>query len=85
MYQDVRPEELDVNLFSNKQRTSTSNGVLKAKAMMDALSIINQHGIDTIDDFNDLSKKSVMKIEWLKVKGQSSGVTWRYLCTLAGD
>ena len=26
-----------------------------------------------------------MENEWLKVKGQSSGVTWRYLCMLTGD
>jgi len=74
-YKDISADELAINLFSNKQRTSTSNGVLKAQAVMEALSVMNQHGIDTIDDFNDLSKKSVMEIEWLKVKGQSSGLT----------
>jgi hypothetical protein len=75
-YKCITPEELATNLFSNKQRTLPSNGVLKEQAMMDTLSMMNQYGFDTIDDFKDDAKKAVIEAEGLKLKAQSSGVTW---------
>jgi len=83
--ENEKPEELAVNLFGNKQRTSTSNGVLKAEVVIDALSMLRKFGIETIDDFNNTSKREQVELSWFKLQGQSSGVTWRYLCMLAGD
>ena len=85
LYENEQPLELANNLFGNKQRTSTSNGVLKSEAVMEALSLFHKFGIDTIDDFNDHTNRNQVESQWLKLKGQSTGVTWRYLCMLAGD
>lgn len=37
--------------------------------------MVNQYGIDTIDNFNDDDKKVVIEAEWSDINGQSSGVT----------
>lgn len=54
MYGNEKPELLTIKLFCNKQRTSTSNGVLKSEVVMDALNMLNTIGSDTIDDFTIL-------------------------------
>lgn len=84
-YRHTSADELATELFGNRQRTSTSNGILKAEAVKQALSVFSDIGINTMDDFNDTMKKSLAESEWLQIKGQTSGVTWRYLCMLAGD
>lgn len=84
-YENEKAEALAINLFGNKQRTSTSNGVLKSEVVMDALRMLQECDIETIYDFNNTSKRDLLESNWLKLKGQSSGVTWRYLCMLAGD
>ena len=85
LFGNERPEDLANHLFLNRQRTSTSNGVLKSEAVMEAFKIMHNYGIDSINDFNDTSKRNLVESKWLKIKGQSSGVTWRYLCMLVGD
>ncbi len=84
-YEKITVEKLAVELFGNKQRTSSKKGVLKAQAVMEAMKILKVTGIDTIDDFNKFSNKELIKSKWLKIKGQSSGTTWRYLCMLTGN
>ena len=84
-YRHTSVDDLATGVFKNKQRTSSSNGILKAEAVKEALMMFNRIGINTIDDFNDTEKKSLVESKWHQIKGQSSGVTWRYLCMLAGD
>ena len=50
-------DELANYVFGNRQRTSSVNGILKSEAVTEALKIMHQCGIETIDDFNDILKK----------------------------
>ena len=84
-YGNIPSEELATRVFANRQRTSASNGILKADAVKEALIILNSIGINTIKDFNMPEKRTLLEPKWSRIKGQSSGVTWRYLCMLAGD
>jgi len=84
-YRHTSADELATELFCNRQRTSTSNGILKAEAVKQALKAFSDIGINTMDDFNDTVKKPLAEFKWLQIKGQTSGVTWRYLCMLTGD
>jgi hypothetical protein len=84
-YKDTSSEVLAKKVFQNSQRTSSVNGILKAEAVIQAMVMLQGHGIETIKDFNDSSAKSTIESEWRKIRGQSSGVTWRYLLMLAGN
>ena len=71
-------------IFKNRQRTSSTNGILKASAVKIACGILIKHGIT---DFQHVSDKSLSAIEsdFCKIKGQKSGISFKYFCMLAGN
>lgn len=82
-------EQIDVDSFAekvlcNRQRTSTRNGLLKAEAVYCWAKILQQFGIETLQDFNNCVDDNLKK-HLSKAKGQSSGISITYLCMLCGD
>ncbi len=71
--------------FNNRQRTSSRNGILKAEACYLVAKVFQNHGINTLDDFNTYSNKTDLDRDICNVKGQTSGVMLKYLYMLAGD
>ena len=71
-------------LFKNRQRTSTRNGILKAQAVLEAAIVLKDNGIN---DFESLTNKlpSITTNLFESVKGQKSGISFRYFLMLAGD
>lgn len=78
-------EELANNVFKNRQRTSTTNGILKAAAVKQIINIFNDNGIQTKKDL--LNHKNIKELERQvrTVKGQGSGVSFEYIMMHAGD
>ncbi len=78
-------EELANNVFKNRQRTSTVNGMLKAAAVKQIINIFNDNGIQTKEDL--LNHKNIKEVERQvrTVKGQGSGVSFDYIMMHAGD
>lgn len=76
-----------VEILKNRQRTSTKNGILKAQACYDVANVLIKHGINTINDFRNLSceQQIVLDKDILNIKGQSSGIMLKYLYMLAGS
>ena len=76
---------LATNVFKNKQRTSSRSGVLKAEALFRVIEMLNKHNIQTRD--NLLNSKNIDEIEnqWKSIRGQSSGITWRYFLMGCGN
>lgn len=85
VYENTSGVELAEKVFGNKQRTSTNHGILKAQAVKDALLMFRSFGINDINDFNEANTRGIIESQWLQIKGQSSGVTWRYLLMLTGN
>ncbi len=81
------PESFAEKVFRNRQRTSSTNGILKAEACYEVAKILKAHNIETISDFRKMSqeteKQLVTKIK--SIKGQGSGLMVDYLFMLAGD
>ena len=79
------PEELANNLFKNNQRTSSSNGILKAEAVVLFLKVLQNFKIEYLQDVttiaNDLAFEKAIK----NIKGQSSGIALIYFFMLSGD
>jgi hypothetical protein len=78
-------EELANDIFKNRQRTSTTNGVLKAAAVKQIINIFDDNGIQTKKDL--LNHKNIKEVERQvrTVKGQASGVSFDYIMMHAGD
>ena len=69
----------------NRQRTSSINGILKAEACELVAKVFENHGINTLSDFENYDKKDELDKNILAVHGQASGVMLRYLYMLSGD
>lgn len=72
------------NIIKNTQRTSSTNGILKAEAVLECAKIFDRNSIQTINDFNTLLNADIEE-EYKSVKGQGSGVSFSYLKMLCGD
>lgn len=81
------PESFAERVLHNRQRTSSTNGILKAEACYDVAKILQKHNIETIADFRSMSGETEKQViaEIKQVKGQGSGVMIDYLFMLAGD
>lgn len=71
-------------IVKNKQRTSSQNGILKSKAVLECAIILSSHSIETLNDFRDKMNIEIEK-EFCKGKGQKSGISLAYLKMLCGD
>lgn len=80
-------ELLAETVFRNRQRTSSTNGMLKAEACYDVAKVLKEHNIETFTDFQNMSAETEKQVvaEIKQVKGQGSGIMIDYLFMLAGD
>ena len=77
-------EELAFSFFGNKAKTSSINGITKALAVKQACKILLDHGINCFGDVNK-EKLDKAELDFVKIKGQKSGISYKYFCMLAGD
>jgi len=71
-------------IVGSRNRTSSTNGVLKAEAVFQACTLLKSMAINTTADL--ISHADVVEPRWLReVKGQASGISWKYLLMLAGQ
>lgn len=77
-------EDLTSEVFSNSNRTSSTSGILKARASVDALNVLRDHDIDYRHQLLAAARNRDLKDAWRDVHGQSSGISWRYLLMNAG-
>ena len=71
-------------VLKNRQRTSTTNGILKSEAVFQWAKILEKHNIQYIQDIeNKLDEKIEQML--LQVSGQKSGISLSYLHMLCGD
>lgn len=73
------------HVVQNNQRTSTRNGLLKAEASHDFAKVLVHHGVCYFQDLIDHPHLDQIEADILNIKGQSSGISWRYFLMLAGD
>lgn len=75
------------DVYKNRQRTSSRNGILKAEAVYRAALVFQKHGIQTIHDLRSASPSALGNLEkdFRTIPGQGSGISFSYLLMLAGD
>jgi hypothetical protein len=77
-------DELASNVFKNNQRTSSTNGMLKAQAVKLFAAALQSAGIERFADCEDEAKLEVAETRVKAVKGHSSGISFDYFRILAG-
>lgn len=68
----------------NKQRTSTTNGILKAEAVSLFLKVLKKHNIEAISDIPSVYNNSGFENEIMNIKGQGTGLSLKYFYMLSG-
>jgi hypothetical protein len=79
------PEEF-AQRMGNRQRTSTTNGILKAAAVLHEARILEDEGVELPADRTGASRERLEHLQgrWSTVAGQGSGVSWRAFSMLVG-
>jgi hypothetical protein len=72
--------------MGNRQRTSTTNGILKAEAVLHEARILEDEGVERPADLTGatLERLDHLQRRWSTVAGQASGVSWRAFSMLVG-
>lgn len=79
------PEYLAKNVFKNSQRTSPTNGILKADAVCRFASVVTKYHVETLSDVYRIANNSSFDAEIKKIPGQTSGISTKYFLMLAGS
>ncbi len=72
--------------IGNRQRTSTTNGILKAEAVLREARILEDEGVVRPADLTGAGQERLdhLQARWSTVAGQGSGVSWRAFSMLLG-
>jgi hypothetical protein len=72
--------------MGNRQRTSTTNGILKAEAVLHEARILEDEGVERPPDLAGatLERLDHLQRRWSTVAGQASGLSWRAFAMLVG-
>ncbi len=70
--------------FNNRKRTSTSNGILKADAVLKFCKVLAEFEVNRIDDVIKVIGKKDFENAIKKIPGQKSGICLNYFYALSG-
>lgn len=73
------------NIFMNRQRTSTKNGILKAQAVYEFCKVLKKYNVENLQDVKKIILNDEFDKKIRKIPGQSSGISLRYFFMLAGS
>ena len=84
-HQNFTFQEMAEKVYQNKQRTSTSNGILKAEAAYRFAGVIQGYCVEYLQDVNKILGDEKFEADIARIPGQSSGLSTRYFYMQAGD
>jgi hypothetical protein len=79
-----RWEALAREVFQNRQRTSTTSGILKAEAVYRFSEVLQTCGVNTLADIRAGGSNECLLTAIAAIPGQSSGISFKYFLMLAG-
>jgi len=78
-------DELAAHVYGNRQRTSATNGILKAEAVTRWAEILLAHGVSRFADVPIFSGNPAFEKQVRALPGQGSGISLDYFKMLTGD
>jgi hypothetical protein len=85
LIKDIKPETLASDIFKNRQRTSTKNGILKADASLRFIKILKDFGVEKYQDIHKVFDNETFEGCIKEIPGQSSGTSLKYFFMLTGS
>ena len=82
LIKDIKPEILASEIFKNRQRTSTTNGILKTDAVLRFLKILKDFHAETYSDISNLTNNETFEECIKTIPGQNSGISLKYFFML---
>jgi hypothetical protein len=73
------------DIFNNRQRTSTKNGILKSEAVYDFSQALRSFNVDYLQDVEKIISNKSFEKEIRSIPGQKSGISLKYFFMLAGS
>ncbi|MEJ7671395.1 MAG: hypothetical protein WKF59_01410 [Chitinophagaceae bacterium] len=83
-FNNKTPEALAAEVYKNKQRTSTNNGILKAEAVIRFLIVLKNFSAEYFQDIPGLINNKEFESCIKEIPGQRSGISLKYFFMLAG-
>lgn len=84
-YQKNDIEFITNNVYINKCRTSTTNGILKSEAVLEFAEVLQKYKINYFQDLAKVINNANFERDIKYIKGQGSGKSLSYFFMLAGD
>ena len=87
-YEKMEQEGIETfveEIFNNRCRTSTSNGILKAEATYKFACVLRNWKVDFFQDIPDVVSNPDFEEQVRRIPGQGSGKSLRYFLMLAGS
>lgn len=72
-------------VFQNRQRTSTRNGILKADAVYRVSKLLRDRHVEYLQDVQKILGDPVFETAFQAIPGQTSGISMRYFYMLVGS
>ena len=84
-YQNDEIDFITIDVYKNKCRTSTVNGILKSEAVLEFAKVLQQYEINYFQDLAKVINNASFERDIKYIKGQGSGISLSYFFMLAGD
>jgi hypothetical protein len=85
LYNETSIDFMMSDVYDNRQRTSSINGIVKAEAALEVARILLKYNINTLKDFANIADIDAFERDFMQIPGQGSGVSLRYLYMLTGS
>jgi hypothetical protein len=84
-YETLGVKRMTQDVFVNRQRTSTRNGILKAEAVWRFAQALQAHHIDHLQDVGGSLPGELLEQDVRSIPGQRSGISLQYFWMLSGS
>ena len=85
LYDENGVEGMTEQVYRNRQRTSSRNGILKSEAVFRFSQVLAEYGVEYLQDVEKIRGNINFENEITKIPGQRSGISLRYFYMLAGS
>jgi len=84
LYDTHTLEEMTEKVYNNRQRTSSTSGILKSEAVLKFSKVLVNHSVEYFQDLGSAIGNENFESDIKRIPGQTSGVALRYFYMLAG-
>jgi hypothetical protein len=84
-YERISSFMMATNIFCNQQRTSPTNGILKAEAVYLFAKVLKEHCVENLEDVSRITSSASFEKNIRSIKGQTKGIALQYFFMLAGS